>query len=64
MPLRDFKCRRCSHVFETLIRRPEEERELSCPSCQGDQLDRLLSAPADLRESSSGAACQPRRGFG
>ena len=40
MPLHEFKCRRCSHQFEALVRGSSEP---ACPSCQSTDLEKLLS---------------------
>ncbi|MDE0035748.1 MAG: zinc ribbon domain-containing protein [Deltaproteobacteria bacterium] len=40
MPLYEFQCKSCGHEFEDLVlgsARP------ACPSCNGQQLERLLS---------------------
>jgi putative FmdB family regulatory protein len=41
MPLYDFECRACHHQFEALVRGSETP---SCPSCHGQDLERLLSS--------------------
>jgi putative FmdB family regulatory protein len=41
MPLYEFECSTCGHRFEFLSRGDEAA---SCPSCQGRELSRLLSA--------------------
>jgi putative FmdB family regulatory protein len=41
MPLFDFRCRSCEHVFEALIR-PGHATPL-CPACQGVDLEKLLA---------------------
>ena len=40
MPLYDFRCRTCGHGFEGLVRAGSV---LECPSCHGQDLERLLS---------------------
>jgi putative FmdB family regulatory protein len=40
MPLFEYRCARCEHVFETLV--TGDERPL-CPRCQGADLEKLLS---------------------
>ena len=40
MPLYEFKCRECGHLFEALVRGSGVP---SCPACQGQNLERLLS---------------------
>jgi putative FmdB family regulatory protein len=40
MPIFEFKCRQCSHQFETLVR-PNDTA--TCPSCASADLEKLLS---------------------
>lgn len=44
MPLYEYRCKQCGHVFEKLqsFSAPEEK---VCPVCQGE-VERLISAPA------------------
>lgn len=42
MPIFDYKCRKCSHEFEKMVRNGETA---SCPSCAADDLEQLLSVP-------------------
>ena len=41
MPLYEYKCTGCGHEFESLVRGGEVP---PCPSCNGQDLERLLSA--------------------
>ena len=41
MPLYEYKCRGCGHQYEALVRGREVP---PCPSCKGQDLERLLSA--------------------
>lgn len=38
MPLREFDCKDCSHVTESLIRNDEDLMETTCAGCGGRQL--------------------------
>jgi putative FmdB family regulatory protein len=40
MPLFEYECRGCGHHFEFLTR---EGQTPACPSCKGDDLQKLLS---------------------
>ena len=51
MPLFEFRCRNCEHVFETLVRNGEAA---ACPTCGDARPEKLLSA-AGARVSSGGA---------
>ena len=41
MPLFDFRCRACGHLFETLVR-PNTDAP-SCPKCQSTDLEKQLT---------------------
>jgi putative FmdB family regulatory protein len=41
MPLYEYRCRKCSRRFETLVYGQEKP---SCPKCQGRDLEKLWSA--------------------
>jgi putative FmdB family regulatory protein len=55
MPLYDFICRTCGTAFEALVRPPQTTA--SCPSCQGQDLERQISSFAvsssERREASA-----------
>jgi putative FmdB family regulatory protein len=58
MPLYEYTCRGCSHTFEALVRHgsiPE------CPSCHGQDLERLLSMFAVASDATRTANLQSRR---
>jgi putative FmdB family regulatory protein len=40
MPLYEYTCRKCSHVFEELVRVGETP---ACPKCKSQDLERLMS---------------------
>jgi putative FmdB family regulatory protein len=40
MPMYEYQCRECHHLFELLVR---EQTVLACPACDGRELDRQLS---------------------
>jgi putative FmdB family regulatory protein len=48
MPLYDYKCRKCAHVFEALVL---GKTEPECEACKSKDLERLLSLPAVKSES-------------
>jgi putative FmdB family regulatory protein len=43
MPLYDFACRTCGNRFDLLVR---AGIHATCPQCNGEDLERLLSMPA------------------
>jgi putative FmdB family regulatory protein len=53
VPIYEYSCRGCGHEFEALVRKgtvPE------CPSCHGQDLERLLSVPAIKSEGTHNLA--------
>ena len=60
MPIYEYACKGCGEEFELLIRGEEAP---ACPSCDGDDLDRLLSLPrvhSEGRKARSLAAAKQR----
>lgn len=43
MPLYEYRCRRCGKIFEMLRRMQDADRELECPECRSEEIERLLS---------------------
>lgn len=59
MPLYDFRCKTCDHEFEALVRTGDVPE---CPTCHGQDLQRLLSTFAvDSAERRQAAAKDSRR---
>ena len=54
MPIYEYACQACSHRFEALVINQSEKVE--CPSCQGTNLEKLISAHA-VGSSSPDTAC-------
>lgn len=60
MPIYAFRCEQCDHEYEALV--PRMGETAACPECGGEQVQRLLTAPADYR--ASGASDAPPCGPG
>ena len=65
MPIYEYKCSQCATEFEVFLVRSDEVAQ--CPSCEGKELDKLLSAPsrapssaADFTAPSNCAQCPGR----
>ena len=43
MPLYDYVCYHCGHSFEMLRRIKDDDRDIKCPSCGSQKIERLLS---------------------
>jgi putative FmdB family regulatory protein len=52
MPIYEYRCRDCSHQFETLV---TGSHEPACPSCGKASLERLLSVFAVSRGGATGS---------
>ena len=64
MPIYEFKCLKCEEFIELLIMNKDEEIELKCPKCNGEDLERILSSTsysmADGSDKSQGVKSQTR----
>lgn len=62
MPIFEYGCRRCNHVFEQIVLSATEP--ISCPKCNSDAVDKLISifsAPGSRGEASTGGCgCTPQ----
>jgi putative FmdB family regulatory protein len=43
MPLYEYRCRKCGKSFEMLRRMQDADRDLECPECRSEEIERLLS---------------------
>jgi putative FmdB family regulatory protein len=63
MPIYDYLCRECGHEFEGLVLKELEIPD--CPSCDGKDLEQLLSMPSvhsEARKQRSMRAARKRDG--
>lgn len=61
MPLREFSCQKCQHVFEALIR--ETDQDVVCPLCGSKELKKLISKfAATTKSGSSHSNCSSCQG--
>jgi putative FmdB family regulatory protein len=44
MPIYDYRCGECNHVFEKLVM-PSKEPKLTCPECESTDVERIASMP-------------------
>ncbi len=65
MPIYEFRCEDCGHVFEELVRFGDDP-ELKCPECGGTDTRKAVSLfgfsgvnTGSSSSASSGAACAP-----
>jgi putative FmdB family regulatory protein len=43
MPLYEYRCAECGKAFEMLRRIADADRDLVCPECRSEQVERLFS---------------------
>ncbi len=55
MPMYEYECQECEHVFEELVYGDER---VACPQCQSQKLEKLISVPA-RPQAESGAGELP-----
>ena len=65
MPIYEYQCEDCSHVFETLVLGKETEA-LACEKCKSRRVVRRISAANTIGGSSKSmnAACTPNPASG
>ena len=60
MPIYEYECGACGHIFEEIVFGSEEA--ITCPECQSSTIKKLMSSPAavnsnnDLSSSLSGVS--------
>lgn len=55
MPIYEFRCLRCGHVFELLkLKKSDEEVEMKCPECGSKKVERALSRIGVIKSRSGG----------
>ncbi len=54
MPIFEFKCIQCSHVFEQIFVGSNHNVDLECPECHGEDLERVVSATNFVMGSGTG----------
>lgn len=69
MPLYVYQCKDCGKEFEKMIRFSEADQVQACPTCQGKDTRKKISAVASFSSSLSGgglsssSSCGSRGGF-
>ena len=67
MPMFDYRCRNCGNKFEELVFTVSTpDSEITCPECQKNDSERLLSAPMVSTGGSSSSfsgGCSSSSGF-
>lgn len=59
MPIFEYHCQKCGHVFEVLTRGVAGAQIPACPKCGSPEAERLLSAFTGRMGSGGGCASAP-----
>jgi len=63
MPVFEYRCTHCGHVFEHWWRGPERREELRCPQCGEKRIEKMVSLFGTKGSPASrGADCAPTGG--
>ncbi len=57
MPLYEYRCSQCGNTFEMLRRMQEADQDLTCPSCESEKVERLISTFARTSAGSPSSGC-------
>ena len=58
MPLYEFTCRKCGHVFEELLSASEsDDKNLKCPACNSARVEKGFSSFATGGAGGAGSGC-------
>jgi len=56
MPIHEFKCKKCGHIFEYLCLNSSDRENAACPSCGGKKTEALLSTFSCAGSTSKGGS--------
>jgi putative FmdB family regulatory protein len=59
MPLREYLCRECGHIWEELVRNPSDEPN-ECCQCESKKIETLPSAHGGYSGNFGGGSTKPR----
>jgi putative FmdB family regulatory protein len=54
MPIYEFRCLKCGHVFEKLFVGSDDRVDLGCPECKGRDCERVVSTTSYVMGSGNG----------
>lgn len=56
MPIYEYKCESCGRVSDILVKNRVNTSSLTCPHCQSDKMEKLISVPGKMI-SKGGSEC-------
>jgi putative FmdB family regulatory protein len=57
MPIYEFRCSKCEKIFEVLFFTVSEKREVNCPDCNSDQVEKVMSVFGGKFGNTSSSNC-------
>ena len=65
MPIYEFKCLGCGHVFELLkLKKDDEKTRMKCPECGSEDVERVLSSVSFIASGGGGKSKQTVKSCG
>ena len=65
MPIYEYRCKNCNHLFEELVFSAlTKDEEIICPNCHQNAAEKLMSAFSSSGTSSAGSSSCGTSGFG
>ncbi len=57
MPIYEFKCSKCEEFFEVIVMGSDDDNSVSCPKCDSEEFERVVSKTNfNMGSSSAGQA--------
>jgi putative FmdB family regulatory protein len=60
MPIFDYRCTRCTTIYDILHKGKELSEDIVCPHCASHQHTKLISLPSIITKGASSAHCDQR----
>jgi putative FmdB family regulatory protein len=59
MPIFEYQCESCEHIFEKVLLGRNHDEAPACPSCQATQTRQLVSRFSSLSANAGSFTCAP-----
>ncbi len=59
MPIYEYRCKACNHVFEMIRASNEKDDEIICPACRRGCVEKLMSSFSSAGSRSDDSSCSP-----
>ncbi len=65
MPIYEYKCNNCGNCFEQLVFNSEDEKDINCKKCGGQEIKKVISSFACISQGGepSLSGCSSNNGF-